>query len=142
MYSIVYLIHVHVHYCSVLDYEVYVKCNPFFKNSLVACLLTGEATFSSMTGPALVKVVDVAYQETSKHLLHVLHNKYNFVKHLKVHTCEHTVRIYYHLHVKYCVMVVVFTCTCTCKSICSLEENSASDLLLEYWGGVPIYGSP
>lgn len=45
---------------------------------------TGEATFSSMTGPSLVKVVDVAYQETSKHLLHVLHNKYNFTKHLKV----------------------------------------------------------
>eukprot|EP00731_Ephydatia_muelleri_P030066 Em0021g589a len=43
----------------------------------------GEATFSSMTGPSLVKVVDVAYQETSKHLLHVLHNKYNFTKHLK-----------------------------------------------------------
>ena len=48
----------------------------------------GQSTFDSMTGVGLHAVVDTAYQETSKHLLHVLNTKYCFMEHLKVETAS------------------------------------------------------
>ena len=44
----------------------------------------GQSTFDSMMGAGLHAVVDTAYQETSKHLLHVLNTQYCFMEHLKV----------------------------------------------------------
>ena len=46
-----------------------------------AAQLTADEEF---TGPALQETIDAAYNETSKRLLEILFNKYQFRDHLKV----------------------------------------------------------
>lgn len=48
---------------------------------------TIELTCGDIPGSPLHQSVDLAYRETSKRLLEVLHTKYSFVDHLKVSVC-------------------------------------------------------
>lgn len=54
-----------------------------------------EAMFEQDTDGSFQRMIDTVYEETSRHLLDVLHNKYHFMDHLRVRDLSWLIIVYW-----------------------------------------------